>query len=176
MMRTKGRLLLLATLATISVMLVFSAIQQSQPYLTVTQVVENSDKYHGKEVRVIGVITDASAGSGNLALQFRLADARNSINVMYNGSPPQNFEMGIQAVIVGKLSNVDLIEASSILLKCPSKYTDESQDNTGLNYVFYAVVAVAAILGTSLLVFSRVSSQRKRNIASPSAPRSLVTC
>ena len=176
MMRTKGRLLLTATLATISVALIFSAIQQSQPYLTVTQVVENSDRYHGKDVRVIGTITDASTGNGNLALQFRLADAQNSINVMYNGSPPQNFEMGIQAVIVGKLLTADLIEASSILLKCPSKYSDESQDNTGLNYVFYAVVAVAAILGTSLLVFSRISSQRKKNITNPSTPKSLVTC
>ena len=176
MMRTKGRLLLVATLATISIVLIFSAIQQSQPYLTVTQVVENSDRYHGKEVRVIGVITDASANSGNLALQFRLADAQNSINVMYNGSPPQNFEMGIQAVIVGKLLTADLIEASSILLKCPSKYSDESQDNTGLNYVFYAVVAVAAIVCASILAFSIVSAQRKKNITNPSAPRSLVTC
>jgi cytochrome c-type biogenesis protein CcmE len=165
-MKTRGRVLFLAALATVSVVLIFNAIQQSQPYLTVTQVVENSDRYQGKEVQVIGVIADIPTSDENLALRFRLSDGQESISVVYEGPVPQNLRIGAQAVIIGRVSSGSVLEASSMLVKCPSRYADESRDHTGLDYTFYAVVGVVALLGIYLLVSMRRSS-RKRHAKLP---------
>ncbi len=151
-MKISGKMIFLAMLAIMSVALVFSAVQQSDPYLTVTQVVEHSDRYQGKVVQVIGVIS-AGANGENATNAFRLTDNQESIIVVYRGPLPENFKVGIQAVIVGTLSSEKSIEASNILLKCPSKYGDQSQTSLGLDYTFYAVVGLVAIVGTYVMIF-----------------------
>jgi len=151
-MKISGKLIFLAILAIISVALVFSAVQQSDPYLTVTQVVEHSDKYQGRVIQVIGNISAVPNGE-NATSAFRLTDNQESINVVYRGTLPENFKIGIQAVIVGTLSGDKNLEASNILLKCPSKYGDQSQTTLGLDYTFYAVVGLVAIVGTYVMIF-----------------------
>jgi len=152
MMKISGKLIFLAILAIISVALIFSAVQQSDPYLTVTQVVENSDKYQGRVIQVIGVISSGANGE-NATNAFRLTDNQTSINVVYGGPLPENFKIGIQAVIVGTLSSGKTLEASNILLKCPSKYSDQSQTGSGMDYTSYAGVGLAAIAGTYVVFF-----------------------
>lgn len=151
-MKISGKMIFLAMLAIMSVALVFSVVQQSDPYLTVTQVVEHSDRYQGKVVQVIGVIS-AGANGENATNAFRLTDNQESIIVVYRGPLPENFKVGIQAVIVGTLSSEKSIEASNILLKCPSKYGDQSQTSLGLDYTFYVVVGLVAIVGTYVMIF-----------------------
>lgn len=160
-MRIKGSYIALAVLALISVGLIINALQQSQPYLTVSQVVEYSNRYTGREVSVLGVIADGPNSEDNLTLGFHLTDSQHSINVIYRGTLPQNFAIGTQAVVVGTLLSRDVIEASNILLKCPSKYGDGSQSSTGFDNAFYVILVVAVIVGASLLVF-RLNSSRKR--------------
>jgi cytochrome c-type biogenesis protein CcmE len=161
MMRIKGRHIALALLALISIGLIFSAIQQSDPYVTVTEVVRHSDRYVGRQVSILGVIADAPESDDNLKLNFHLTDSQDSINVVYSGTLPQNFAIGSQAVIVGTLLSGNTIEASNILLKCPSKYGDTSQTGTAFDCSFFATVAIAAIVGTMLLVFAVKSSHRR---------------
>jgi cytochrome c-type biogenesis protein CcmE len=60
---------------------------------------------------------------------------------------PENFKVGVQAVIVGTLSDQRTIDASNILLKCPSKYQDQ-QTSPELSYTFYAIIGLTAIAGT----------------------------
>jgi len=151
-MKISGKLLFLAILAIVSVALVFSAVQQSDPYLTVTQVVEHSDRYQGRVVQVIGIISGGANGE-NATNAFRLTDSQESINVVYRGPLPENFQVGIQAVVVGTMSSEKTLEASNILLKCPSKYADQSQTSPGPEYTFYAIVGLAAIVGTYVMVF-----------------------
>ena len=43
--------------------------------------------------------------------------------VLYNGSKPQDFDKSEEIVLVGCVKGNDFL-AKSILLKCPSKYTD----------------------------------------------------
>jgi cytochrome c-type biogenesis protein CcmE len=43
--------------------------------------------------------------------------------VLLNAAPPQDFEKSEQIVIIGKM-NGDVFHASSILMKCPSKYNN----------------------------------------------------
>jgi cytochrome c-type biogenesis protein CcmE len=162
-MRTKGRYIALGVLALISVGLIFNAIQQSDPYLTVTEVVQHSERYTGRQVSILGVIADAPESDDNLKLSFNLTDSKDSITVIYSGTLPQNFAIGSQAVVVGTLLSASTIEASNILLKCPSKYGNTSQTATAFDYAFFATVAVATITATTLLVLA-VKSGRHRHI------------
>jgi len=43
--------------------------------------------------------------------------------VLLNAAPPQDFEKSEQIVVIGKM-NGDAFHASSILMKCPSKYNN----------------------------------------------------
>ncbi len=47
--------------------------------------------------------------------------------VMYNGTKPQDFERSEQIVVVGKMDG-DEFHASQVLMKCPSKYNGNAQD------------------------------------------------
>jgi len=47
--------------------------------------------------------------------------------VFYNGTKPQDFEKSDEIVLVGRMTGNDFI-AKSILLKCPSKYSNPNED------------------------------------------------
>lgn len=47
--------------------------------------------------------------------------------VLYNGSKPQDFERSEQIVVVGKIKGDEFI-ANQLLMKCPSKYNGNQQD------------------------------------------------
>jgi cytochrome c-type biogenesis protein CcmE len=47
--------------------------------------------------------------------------------VLYNGSKPQDFEKSDEIVLVGRCTGDDFL-AKSILLKCPSKYSNPNED------------------------------------------------
>ncbi len=49
--------------------------------------------------------------------------------VILRGTKPQDFERSEKIVIIGKMES-DHFEASKILLKCPSKYTDNQIKNS----------------------------------------------
>ena len=47
--------------------------------------------------------------------------------VLFNGSKPQDFERSEQIVLMGKMQEENFI-CSKILMKCPSKYNDGSEN------------------------------------------------
>ena len=47
--------------------------------------------------------------------------------VFFNGTKPNDFERSEQIVVVGKMKGADFI-ASSILMKCPSKYNNTKDE------------------------------------------------
>jgi cytochrome c-type biogenesis protein CcmE len=47
--------------------------------------------------------------------------------VLYNGTKPQDFERSEQIVVVGKMKE-DKFIANQLLMKCPSKYNGNQQD------------------------------------------------
>jgi cytochrome c-type biogenesis protein CcmE len=50
----------------------------------------------------------------------------NNRKVVYNNSKPQDFEKSEQVVLVGSMKGEEF-QASSMLLKCPSKYNDDDK-------------------------------------------------
>ena len=124
------------------------------PYLSVAEVVSKGSQYQGKSLQVMGEIeANSLQRSDDGSIGFTLIDGSASIGVSYRGVPPQNLEQGNDIVVVGSITEAGLIEASQIMVKCPSKY--EGEDQQEMSHVFLAAIAVAA-LGVGYLVFTVV--------------------
>ncbi|HKC37438.1 MAG TPA: cytochrome c maturation protein CcmE [Chitinophagaceae bacterium] len=58
-------------------------------------------------------------------LSFTAVDSlRNSVKVVYNNAKPDNLEHSDRLVMKGKMVG-DKFECNNIMMKCPSKYTDD---------------------------------------------------
>jgi cytochrome c-type biogenesis protein CcmE len=85
-------------------------------------------------VRVGGLIIDGSIdyNQRDLILRFSLKDENNpkeTIDAVYNGAKPDAFEPEIEALLEGTYDRAkNLFQADTLLVKCPSKYESE-QDN-----------------------------------------------
>ncbi|MBK7388000.1 MAG: cytochrome c maturation protein CcmE [Bacteroidia bacterium] len=63
---------------------------------------------------------------------FYLVDVEGKeMKVLYNGTKPQDFEKSEQVVIIGKVSG-DEFHAANILMKCPSKYNGNEQQQQNM--------------------------------------------
>ncbi len=122
------------------------------PYVSVTDVLVDAERYQGRSMQVIGeVIPESLERSDDGSMSFLITDGESEIEVHYTGAPPQNLEQGNEVVVVGSLSEAGVLDASSLLVKCPSKY--EGDDEQGVSHVFLAGMAVAA-LGVAYLLFT----------------------
>jgi cytochrome c-type biogenesis protein CcmE len=89
-------------------------------------------KYPGKEYHIIGklskekpIVYNSKADANRFT--FFMADEKGLIKqVVYRGTKPQDFEKSEQVVVMGKMEG-GTFEASSLLLKCPSKYNNNSK-------------------------------------------------
>ncbi len=84
----------------------------------------------GKEFRVIGNLTEEKLmeydpiKDPNL-FSFQMLDKDGvEKKVVYYGSKPRDFERSEDIVLTGKMEG-EIFEASTILLKCPSKYVED---------------------------------------------------
>ncbi len=129
------------------------------PYLTVSQVMENSAAYgNEEEIRVIGTVANGSVMYEDGFMVFNLTDEESVIKVNYTGtSRPQGFQPGGQVVIIGERVSMNTIRGFDILVKCPSKY--EGEGNSLLaNPVFLAAI----LLGAGAIISTVVSMVLKR--------------
>lgn len=84
----------------------------------------------GKDFQVVGLLEKDKEMYYNPEedanyFSFYMKDNNNSIKkVVYRGTKPQDFERSEQIVLTGHMEGEDFL-ASKILLKCPSKYTEE---------------------------------------------------
>lgn len=86
--------------------------------------------YPGKEFHIIGELQrhkpiEESVVAGSLVLSFHMKDNQGTEGqVVYFGNKPQDFEKSDQVVLIGRYEDDQFI-ASSLLLKCPSKYSPD---------------------------------------------------
>lgn len=98
----------------------------------------------GKEFHVIGklvkdkpIVYDTKVDANKFT--FYMTDQKGAERlVTYKGAKPQDFEKSEQVVVIGKIEN-DAFLASSLLLKCPSKYNDEKKPDKFADQNFEAV-------------------------------------
>ena len=110
---------------------IISLFANTSTYTDFTAAVENP----GKEFHVIGklvknkpIVYDTKVDANKFT--FFMTDQKGvERQVTYKGAKPQDFEKSEQVVVIGKIEN-DTFEASSLLLKCPSKYNDEKKPDS----------------------------------------------
>lgn len=104
---------------------ILSTVADSSTYASFRMAAEHP----GKEFHVVGKLEKDSAlfynpkEDANLFI-FYIKDNEGTVKkVLYRGAPPRDFERSEQIVLIGKMKD-DGFRASSILMKCPSKYND----------------------------------------------------
>jgi cytochrome c-type biogenesis protein CcmE len=124
--RSPARLVVaLAVAAVLAVFLLYTAVAgNSTPTLTPSEIQGKSGT-----LAVVGTVVAPLRGDSHGAggLRFRLADPQGSsakrVDVTYRGTtPPPLFKVGRSVVVTGKYAHGSL-EGTSIVTKCPSKYT-----------------------------------------------------
>lgn len=110
---------------------ILSLFANTSTYTDFEAAVENP----GKEFHVIGklvtdkpIVYDTKVDANKFT--FYMTDQKGvERQVTYKGAKPQDFEKSEQVVVIGKIEN-DAFVASSLLLKCPSKYNEEKKPDS----------------------------------------------
>jgi cytochrome c-type biogenesis protein CcmE len=113
----------------VALAVIVSTISNSSTYAPFRTAIENE----GKTFHVVGKVNLQKDFIYNPEVNanlfgFYLVDNEGAEKlVMYNGTKPQDFERSEQIVVVGKMSGNDF-HANQLLMKCPSKYNGNQQD------------------------------------------------
>lgn len=121
------------------------------PYVSVTKVTTNWDKYSRKPVQVMGRVSPESIIRSNEGTTlFSISDGVETLDVSYTGALPQNFGEEKDVVIIGTTEDDGFLVAEQILVKCPSKY-EEDGDSQSNNHLYLAVMAIAGLAAIYLV-------------------------
>lgn len=101
-------------------------------YLTVSELhnvaeAKGSEKITGKRLKVVGNVVEGSlvrATKDDPFHRFQLFESGKLLAVAYRGPLPDQFHEGRQVVANGKLTSLNELTASEVLVKCASKYEE----------------------------------------------------
>ncbi len=149
-MKIKYTYIIVGALIVVSIILAYDAFTSYiNPYLSVSEIAENNATYINKEVQVLGTIVNGSSGwAEDSSFLFNLTDGQYEIKVTFEGSPPPNFNEGQEVVVIGELVSHYHLNATEMLVKCPSKY-EGGETSLLTNPVFL----IAMIIGTAALIY-----------------------
>ena len=93
-------------------------------YLTVSELLDKDNEFYGKHIRVAGKVTDSDIewNADDIELRFIITEGGNNMIVVYSGARPSGLNAGSSILVEGKYSSDEVFRASTIILKCPSKY------------------------------------------------------
>lgn len=124
-----GRIIVAAAVVVAAIgYLIFNGFQSASVYyLTVSELKAKSAGPTGMfapAVRVAGTVQEGSVerSTTDSTIRFTIADDGGSLPVVYKGMVPDIFGPGIQVVVEGHYQN-SVFQASTLLAKCPSKFT-----------------------------------------------------
>lgn len=149
-MKIKYTYIIVGALIVVSIILAYDAFTSYiNPYLSVSEIAENNAAYANQNVQVLGTVANGSRGwAEDGSFLFNLTDGQHTIKVTYNGGPPQNFNEDQQVVVVGNVVSPHHLNASEILVKCPSKYEGEET-----SLLSNPVFLIAIIIGSATLIY-----------------------
>ena len=130
-MKTIHIIIIIALVAAIAI--VISTLSDSSTYSDFGE----ASKKPGKEYHIIGVLNktkpieyDAQKNANQFSF-YMIDDKGLEKKVIYNKTKPQDFEKSEKVVIIGSMKNNEF-HATSLLLKCPSKYkADKTPEKFG---------------------------------------------
>lgn len=122
-MKIKPVHIIVVALVLISAILAYDAFTSYiNPYLTVSQVA-GDENYINNEVQILATVANGSVQWGeDGSLLFDITDGQATLAVTYSGSQPQGFKEGQKVVAIGELTSPHHMNATQLLVKCPSKY------------------------------------------------------
>ena len=137
----KGKLKFVIAIAVIALTvsyLVYGGVKDTMVYyLTVEELMAQVPTVYDTKVRVSGtVVTGTIIKDTDGALEFKMTDGVQTIDVAYEGIVPDIFADDVEAVVEGVYAKNDVFEADTLLAKCPTKYesTDSLYDEKGSSY------------------------------------------
>jgi cytochrome c-type biogenesis protein CcmE len=153
-MKIKPTYVIAGILIILSVALAYDAFNSYiDPYLSVSEVVENNSAYANKDVQVLGKVVNGSSGwMDDGSFLFNLTDGLHTIRVTYSQNVPQNFMENQDVVVIGRLLSPFNLNASEMLVKCPSRY-EGGETSLLSDPVFIAAIVLAAAALIYYVVF-----------------------
>ncbi len=93
-------------------------------YLTVSELLDRGSELYGERVRVSGKVVNGSVEWDSVALELRfvIVEGDNELPVVYGGAKPNGFEEDSNVLVEGEYHSDEVFQASTIILRCPSKY------------------------------------------------------
>jgi cytochrome c-type biogenesis protein CcmE len=125
----------------IAVIVIISSVGDASSYVTFEEAKTMAQSGKSKMVHVVGQLNKDHNGevlgietsNDKLSFSFQMVDNNQAIQkVLYKEPMPPDFMRSEQVVVVGNYHN-DLFVADQILLKCPSKYQEESVRVEGID-------------------------------------------
>ncbi|MBK0379005.1 cytochrome c maturation protein CcmE domain-containing protein [Mucilaginibacter segetis] len=114
----------------VAIAVIISAYSNTSSYGSFTDAQKNNTELHvvGHLNKKKELIYDATKDANYFSFYMLDKDGK-ECKVVYPGTKPQDFERSEQIVLTGKMKGSEF-HASKILMKCPSKYTDEKLNVT----------------------------------------------
>ena len=96
-------------------------------YLTVSELLDKSNELYGERVRVAGEVVNNSIewNADTLELRFVITEGDNYLLVIYEGAKPSGLKEDSSVLVEGEYRSDNTFQASTIIMKCPSKYEPE---------------------------------------------------
>ena len=124
----------LAIVAVIAYLIISSVGDAGAYYKEVHEVTSQQSALAGKKLRVSGLVDAQSVrwDSQKFDLSFTILDQNNSgeaLRIHFHGVQPNNMTReGSIAIVEGRLGQDGILEADTLLLKCPSRYEEAPQE------------------------------------------------
>lgn len=101
--------------------------QNSLSYFKTVTELKNDTSLIGKSVRVGGEVVKGTIKKSGTSATFTITDKKNTITVKYvgNSALPATLSDDVQVIAEGVYAKEDLVEADSLVTKCPSKYENK---------------------------------------------------
>lgn len=102
-------------------LMLYSTISFIIQYKSVSEVVQSPDQYMNRSVQVIGNIMSETFVSSNAGYEFMLTDGNASMDVIYHGRLPGAFDVNAEVVVIGRLTESGVFNATKLIAPCPSR-------------------------------------------------------
>ncbi|MBX3014493.1 MAG: cytochrome c maturation protein CcmE [Caldilineaceae bacterium] len=100
-------------------------------YMTVAELYDQGPQIVGERIRVNGNVVEGSEDwdAENVTLRFSIQDeSGEALPIVFFGPRPDNFQRAASAIVEGELKPDGTFEAETLLLKCPSRYEEEPEE------------------------------------------------
>ena len=126
--RARARLIGVTAIIVIAIVAALYGLRPSvAAYETVAQIAKGGVKA-GTRVQVGGAVVAGSWDKQSNPMKFTIRDETDSsgtgptLKVVYSGTAPNTFGDGVVAIVTGQLDQGGVVQASTMITKCPSKY------------------------------------------------------